>query len=88
MAGPQHMGLPVLDRNLMIRFSNQNHLSCHPTYAYDTHAEIHRPVLSAIYDSFCKRNKPEIYEIYMQNSRIAGIGKKSQILNLPNFDLI
>jgi len=30
-------------------------------------------VFTAIYDSICNLKKPEIYEIYRQNSQIAGI---------------
>ena len=45
-------------------------------------------LLSAIYDSLCNHKKTEIFEIYMQNSWIAGIGKKSAAWNLSNLGRI
>jgi hypothetical protein len=45
-------------------------------------------LISAIYDSLCNHKKTEIFEIYMQNSRIAGIGKKSVLGTPSNLGLI
>lgn len=41
--------------------------------------------VTAIYQSFCNLKKPEIYEIYMKNSRIACIGKLGQVFIKAKF---
>ena len=51
----------------------------HTVYYLHLIANEPKLLITAMYERFCNLEKPEIYEIYMQNSRIEGIGKKAQL---------